>query len=255
MKTESEKYAQDCWAWSLGDCGGGISREHYVSQSVFPDQSIFVQGLDWCLDKAKEIRIERLTAKILCKHHNTALSELDAAAGAAFKSIQDYVATTNQRQAMPYLNWAPKELTIDGPKLERWCLKTLLNFSFNRQLIIGPRAHEPGKVPNDLVRIAFGIEEFTHGRGLYTAFRDNETFDLQHGFGYTAKAQGPNLAMGNFRLYGFRFYLNLLPVENQYTAIETSRVFYRQTHFAHKLGERFSHRLSIIWPAAPGRTA
>ena len=81
MKSESEKYAKDCWAWSLGDCGGGISREHYVSQSVFPDQSIFVQGIDWCLDEAKEIRIETLTAKILCKRHNTALSELDATAG------------------------------------------------------------------------------------------------------------------------------------------------------------------------------
>ena len=124
---------------------------------------------------------------------------------------------------MPHLNWAPKELTIDGPKLERWCLKTLLNFSFNRQLIIGPGTHEPGTIPNELVRIVFGLEEFTHSRGLYTAFRDNETFDLQRGFGYTAKAQGQNLAMGNFRLYGFRFYLNLLPVENRYTAIETSQ--------------------------------
>lgn len=42
MKIDFEKYAKDYWAWSLGDCGSGISREHYVSQSVFPDQSIFV---------------------------------------------------------------------------------------------------------------------------------------------------------------------------------------------------------------------
>lgn len=93
--------------------------------------------MDWCLDEAKEIRIETLTAKILCKRHNTALSELDSTAGLAFNSIQDYVATTNQRQDMPHLNWAPKQFTIYGPKLERWCLKTLQNFSFNRQLIVG----------------------------------------------------------------------------------------------------------------------
>ncbi len=67
MKFESGKYAKDCWASLLGDCGGGISQEHYVSQAVFPDQSIFVRGLDWCLDKAKPIRIERLATKILCK--------------------------------------------------------------------------------------------------------------------------------------------------------------------------------------------
>jgi hypothetical protein len=93
---------------TAGDCEGGISREHYVSQSVFPNQSIFVRGLDWCLDEAKEIRIETLTGKILCKRHNTALSELDSTAGLAFNSIQDHVATTNQRQDMPHLNWAPK---------------------------------------------------------------------------------------------------------------------------------------------------
>jgi len=240
-----------------------------VSECLFPNQSIFVQGLDWCLDKSKEIRIESLTAKILCKDHNAALSELDAVAGRAFDSIRDYVAATTNRCEMPYVNWAPKQFTIDGPRLERWCLKTLLNFSFSRQLVIGPGSHGTGTVPSSLVRIAFGFEEFTNGRGLYTAFRQNETFNLQYHFGYTAKTQGANLTMGSFHLCGFRFYLNLMPVANRYTEIEDSQVFYRQTHFAHKpvsgnpvdttdiissivrdsrLKGRFSHRLSISWP-------
>jgi len=274
MGTESGRAIQGCWAGSLGDCGGGISREHYVSECLFPNQSIFVQGLDWCLDKPKELRIESLTAKILCKDHNAALSELDAAAGLAFSSMRDYATTTTERDQMPHLNWAPKQFTIDGPKLERWCLKTLLNFGFNRQLIIGPGTHDPGTVPSNLIRIAFGFEEFSDGRGLYTAFRQNETFNLEHRFGYTAKAQGPNLAMGSFRLCGFRFYLNLLPTATKHTAIEDSQVFYRQTHFAHRLvpvrpvddteiiestirasrfKEKFSHRLSISWSSASQR--
>ena len=273
MNTESVRTIRGCWAASLGNCGGGISHEHYVSECLFPNQSIFVQGLDWCLDKPKQLRIESLTAKILCKDHNAALSELDAVAGLAFGSIRDYAAMTTQRDEMPYLNWAPKQFTIDGPKLERWCLKTLLNFSFNGQLIIGPGTHDAGTVPSNLVRIAFGFEEFTDW-GLYTAFRQNETFNLEHHFGYTAKAQGPNLAMGNFRLYGFRFYLNLLPTANKYAAIEDSQVFYRQTHFAQRptpvrpvsdtetinsvirasrINGQFSHRLSISWPPASQR--
>lgn len=207
MGTGSGSVIKGCWAGPLGNCGGGISHEHYVSECVFPNQSIYVQGLDWCLDKPKPVRIESLTARILCRDHNSALSELDAAAGRAFESIGDYATTMTARDKMPYLNWATKQLTIDGPKLERWCLKTLLNFSFNRQLIIGPGTHDAGTVPHNLVMIAFGLEEFTEGRGLYTAFRENETFDLEHRFGYTAKAQGPNLAMGSFRLHGFRFYL------------------------------------------------
>ncbi len=257
-----------CWAGSLGNCGGGISHEHYVSRCLFPDQAIFVQGLDWCLDRPKEVRIETLTGKILCRDHNTALSELDAAAGRAFDSIRDFAMMKTDREKMPYLSWGPKQFTIDGPKLERWCLKTLLNFSFNRQLTIGLGTHDAGTVPISLVRIAFGLEEFTDGRGLYTAFRQNETFNLEHRFGYTAKAHGTNLAMGAFHLYGFRFYLNLIPVATRYTAIEDSQVFYRQTHFAQKLVPngsvdtaetigslirasrligRFDHRLSISW--------
>jgi len=247
MRSESERVINRCWAGVLGNCGGGISREHLVSECVFPNQSIFVQGLDWCLDEPKELRIESLTAKILCKCHNSALSNLDTAAGLAFKAIRDYATTTSDRSEMPNLNWAPKQFTIDGPKLERWCLKTLLNFSFNQRLIIGPRTHDAGAVPLSLVRIAFGLEEFTDNRGLYSAFRQNESFNLQDRFRYTAKASGSNLAMGSFHLHGLRFYLNLLPIANKYTDIEDSQVFYRQTHFVHTLERRFSHRLSISW--------
>jgi hypothetical protein len=248
MATNAEDVIQGCWAAPLGNCGGGISREHYVSECVFSNQSIFVQGMDFCLDEPKELRIESLTAKILCRDHNSALSELDSAAGRAFQAIRDYADMTTERDKTPYVNWAPTQFTIDGPRLERWCLKTLLNFSFNRRLTIGPGTHQAGTVPNLLARIAFGLEEFTDGRGLYTAFKQNETFVFDDHFLYVAKAQGSNLAMGLFRLGGFRFYLNLLPVESRYTTIEDSQVFYRQTHFKHAIGKRFSHGLSIAWP-------
>ena len=80
---------KDCWASSLGDCGGGISREHLVSESIFPNQSIYVQGMDWCLDAPKLVRIESLTAKILCRDHNSRLSELDAVADRAEAVAQE----------------------------------------------------------------------------------------------------------------------------------------------------------------------
>ena len=238
-----------CWASGLGNCGGGISREHLVSESVFPNQSIYVQGMDWCLDAPKLIRIESLTAKVLCKDHNSLLSELDATAGRAFNvTIPEFVDTTTQRSHMPYLPWAPKYFTIDGPTLERWCLKTLLNFAFNRELKIGPGSHTPGVVPGELARIAFGLEGFSQGCGLYIAFKEGETFHLEHRFGYTAKAQDTHLVMSAFHLYGFRFYLNLFPKVAPYTRIEDSQVFYRRAHFAQRIGAQFSHQLSISRP-------
>lgn len=259
---------EGCWASSLGNCRGGISHEHYVSECVFPRQSIFVQGLDWCLEEPKELRIETLTAKILCKHHNETLSELDAAAGQAFNSIREFAETRINRSKTPSLNWAPKQFTINGPRLERWCLKTLLNFSFNRQLVIGPGNHRAGIVPDDLVQIAFGLGEFTKGQGLYVAFRENETLYLEDHFGYIAKSQGSNLMMGYFRLHGFCLYLSLFPTITPHSVIEDSKVFYRQAHFvdphgpvnpgnANNIGSlvrisrsqtEFRQRLSITWP-------
>jgi hypothetical protein len=238
---------EGCWASSLGNCGGGISREHYVSQCVFPNQSIFVQGLDWCLEKPKEHRIETLTAKILCRDHNSALSELDSEAGRAFGSIREFARIKTEREKMPYINWAFKQLTIDSRKLERWCLKSLLNFSFGRNLIIGPGSHKPGSVPAELARIAFGLEEFTDGRGIYTAYKLNETFNFDDHFNYIAKAHESHLVMGLFRLCGFRFYLNLFHTEGGPLAmIEDSHVFYRTTHFNQAIGSRLSHRLTIV---------
>jgi hypothetical protein len=234
-----------CWAEPLGGCGGGISREHLVSKCVFPDQSIFVKGLDWCLDEPKEVRIETLTAKILCKDHNSALSELDSEAGRAFDTIRDFARTKMNREMMPYINWASKQLAVDSRKLERWCLKTLLNFSFGRNLIIGPGTHEPGTVPVELARVAFGLEEFAVGRGIYTAFRQGETFNLDDHFNYVAKAHEAHLVMGSFGLCGLRFYLNLFPTEGgALSRIEESDVFYRKTRFNQPIGNSLL-RLSI----------
>ena len=56
------------------------SHEHPCFQMCFlRSVDIPVKGLDWCLNKPKEVRIETLTAKILCKDHKPpALSERDS---------------------------------------------------------------------------------------------------------------------------------------------------------------------------------
>jgi hypothetical protein len=97
-----------------------------------------------------------------------------------------------------------------------------------------------------LVRIAFGLEEFTNGRGIYIAYKQSETFNLDDHFNYIAKAHELHLVMGLFRLCGIRFYLNLFPTEGDpLSAIEDSNAFYRVTHFNQPIGNSLSLRLSI----------
>lgn len=223
---------EGCWANCLGDCGGGITREHYVSECVFPNRLIFVQGLDFCLDRPKELRTESLTAKILCADHNKRLGDMvDWVAGDAFEKIRSFTALRIQRGKFPGVNWAPTEFNIDARRLERWLLKTMINFSFGRQVIIGPGSGDAGAPPEDLVRIAFGLEQFGEGRGLYIAYRKDERFSLEDGFHYTAKVRGSNQLMAYFTLHSFRFYLNLQRTVPKHTRIEGSNVFYREAHF------------------------
>jgi hypothetical protein len=59
MTDDSGNVIQGRWAAPLRNCGGGISREHYVSEWLFPNQSIFVQGLDWCHLSIQTLTLER----------------------------------------------------------------------------------------------------------------------------------------------------------------------------------------------------
>jgi hypothetical protein len=46
-----------CSAEALGNCSDTISKEHVVTEGMFPGRTIFVKGLPWCLNEPKEIGI------------------------------------------------------------------------------------------------------------------------------------------------------------------------------------------------------
>jgi hypothetical protein len=77
-----------------------MSREHLVSQSIFPGGNIRVQGFPWCLGKVKEIAISGLTAKILCERHNNDLSPVDEAGVRAFSTFREMRRLVNVREKM-----------------------------------------------------------------------------------------------------------------------------------------------------------
>jgi hypothetical protein len=225
--------ARGCWARSLGDCGGGISHEHSLSQCVYPDQTVMVSGFGFCKSEPKELHINSLTAKILCKDHNTRLGQdVDHVGGELFKAIRAFAERRRQESEFPRTNWLPVHYQVNARLLERWFLKVMLGIGFGGELIIGPGQHEAGIVPQQLARIAFGLEEFPSGEGMYVAFKDKETFQLEDRFRYTAKSVDSNILMGYFLIHGFRFYLNLERTGGPiYGNIEDSQVFYRQAHF------------------------
>ncbi|HWG18978.1 MAG TPA: hypothetical protein VG225_00525 [Terracidiphilus sp.] len=243
-----------CWAASLGDCSGGISREHLVSQSLFPTGSVVVQGLHWCKDEPKPVGIESLTSKILCRKHNSDLSDVDSAAKRTFDTFVESMRLLDARRNLHLRRYTMKRFTINGLLLERWFLKTLINIGFDREWIIGEGGHPAGEPSEELVEIAFGKAKFRPKAGLYTAAYAGENVTVIYdGFGlhYTPKTIGNSLLAGGFTFGGYRFFLNLLPQELR--EHQGSDLIYRTVRHWYQVpddkGRQVkSHRLDITWP-------
>lgn len=157
-----------CWAAPCGGCGDGPSREHLLSNCLFPDGVVRVKGFDWCKDETKTVGINGLARQILCKKHNSALSNADAEAKKAVGLFQQSV----QAGSGPAAN-----NRVDGHILERWLLKTAINTAYGGNWHIGVGMHGsiPGLPPPYLIDVAFGKLPFSHKMGAYFLFPKKET--------------------------------------------------------------------------------
>jgi hypothetical protein len=158
----------DCWARVLGKCDD-ISREHPVSQSILKlFTGVSVEGFPWCRDGPKEVGVGSLTAKNLCRTHNSKLSNVDSAGVSFFEALGN--------QFEP--DAPERKMRIVRHNLERWLLKTAINFN----LIVGkqtewPKQYGVGKIPPKLVKIAFGRSSFRKPAGMYVFVHPSERLD------------------------------------------------------------------------------
>jgi hypothetical protein len=152
-----------CWAQALGDCSGGQSREHYLSRSVIGTGEIVVSGFPFLRGQTRTIPGERLVAKILCKDHNRQLSPVDRAAGHLFQVLKAFKERGRMRARGFRKPGGIDMYEVDGTLIERWMLKTLINFVLDRDF--APEQH--WRPPELWVRCAFGLTAFPDRCGLY----------------------------------------------------------------------------------------
>jgi hypothetical protein len=201
-----------CWAESMGDCNGGISREHYVSKSLFKSSAVSVEGFPWCKGTARTVGIASLTGKILCQTHNNNLSPLDEEASALFDAIREWFARENIRKnTSPLARIARPPTLVKARLLERWFLKTLLNLSLCRDYFIGVNGVEKGVVPHDLVQVCFGNRPFDGAGGMYGAAQAGMTIASHDALNFAPLLREDRVLGGLFEFRGFRFVLSLLP--------------------------------------------
>jgi hypothetical protein len=155
-----------CWAAILGGCDGPLTGEHLFSKGLFSGKSVQVQGSPWKATKPKLIGVSSLTANILCREHNNALSTVDHEGIRAFRAIRRFEEILSLRQALTDAT----DLLHDanGLLLERWFLKHAVNlFVVSGSTRRWPGGLVPSKPPPQIVKAAFGLVKLQHPWGLY----------------------------------------------------------------------------------------
>lgn len=237
-----------CWASVLGDCQGGISGEHYISACLFDDDAVFVQGFSWCLPEPKKIGVSSLVKNMLCRKHNSELSDLDAAALGTFNAFRRFVELDQIRRGTKSKSWTVETIETDGRALERWFLKTLINLNFEGKSKIGLNSDQRGRPSWDLVEIAFGRQAFAHPHGLYVAGHTGQRVDLRDHVKITGKTSGNHLVGAAFVFRGVHFYLNLAPIVLGFNGL--SRLLYHETSFKYQVADskgrqKLSHEVRL----------
>jgi hypothetical protein len=173
---------RNCWAALAGGCSDKITKEHTVTAALFATDEVMVQGFDWCLNEPKKVGLPNIAKRNLCSIHNSQLSDIDDAAinlARAFKQVSAPLSATNHDD--PTVPTA----SIDGRKLERWALKTLINIGTQSKHPIGRNANKPGTPSPLLVKIVFGARSFPPRTGIYSVGDPTGRFEFSSRFQFT----------------------------------------------------------------------
>ena len=172
--------ARTCTLSRRGPCDGPLSGEHYISKSVlkhlFTAKCGYIMGVPWAADGLKAVSYEALTAKILCRRHNSALSSLDDLAGRFFGAIKEAQLALQAGSNKSTTN------TFKGDALERWLLKVAFGMWSSGNLTRDGRRLE-GKPPPQWGDILLGAD-FPPQWGLYVpllpgkAYLSEQEFEL-----------------------------------------------------------------------------
>lgn len=252
-----------CWANTLSRCGDKLTREHYVSESLWEGTSIDVVGLPWCRNEAKRIGLGSLTAHILCDKHNNDLSPLDEAASKAFKTLTAMTILTNARTKKPARKWKRVRYEIDGPLLERWFLKTAVNLSIlHKTNDVWSLDGSPLSSPSETIaRLTFGYTPIARPMGLYAGASVGDDVQSREGFEAAPVYNFDHgLVAYVFQFHGLRFALWLNGTEpptvlhvpwGRGKAAKARDLIYHLVYIKNEIGGHISDYVDFMWP---GRT-
>jgi len=159
-----------CYLSRMSTCTEKMSREHFVSRSIlerltkaelrFDNAAHFFGGKNQV-----EIGIDGFAAKVLCDNHNSVLSPLDAAAGAAFQRIEELTKDMIVADKGYGLN---SFHVVSGIDMERWMIKVFCGLVAAGKIRgVGGRVVQPDSLPHVLLEALMGTTLLQPPLGLY----------------------------------------------------------------------------------------
>lgn len=159
----------ECYMASFGGCGGTISREHYISESILEEiGDLDMGGLPW-VEEGKTLRLpaSALAANVLCKDHNSAYATLDDLGLRNFRNLK--------RATEEIIKFSSKvsHTLMSGSAMELWALKCLAGMYYGRVAAADRhRLRDVREMNIDLLREIMMTRRFPPDCGLYVRTRD-----------------------------------------------------------------------------------
>jgi hypothetical protein len=194
-----------CYAATLGDCAGALTREHYLSASI---QRLMldtrVEGMRWQAGTSKWMAPETYAVgRMLCQKHHDELHGLDDV-GLAF--CRNILICTRKGGDVSEI-----ATEIDGRQLERWLLKVICG-AIGSQNIGDHR--DAKEVSPDWVRALFARSPWpeTYALHFFPAAKPRPTEQFSMQFHWTDRRE---LAAFFASVFGLTFSLALFPLLNE----------------------------------------
>lgn len=239
---------QACYLSALNDCCETLSDEHYISEAVLKvlGDEVEISGSHWLPEgQSKILPVKRLTARILCKRHNEALSALDAIAGRFFGHLRAVQDDLHEKS----LSKRGTERLFSGEALELWMLKVAVGYYFGR---ISSNEGKPMKDTHgfnwDLFLAAAFEGKWEPNCGLYFRGGVGTTTTVQRRIqvASTSDTETINVTGTIIRLAGFDFALILDPAKMDFSEFK-AQGWDRHPTVMRFYNNRRHHLLQLSW--------
>lgn len=159
-----------CYLSSMSNCSSKITKEHFISRNILEkltkDTLKFENAAHFFGGKNQvEIGIDGFASKVLCDNHNSVLSPLDTAAGAAFQRIEELAKDMILADKGYNLN---SFHVVSGIDIERWMIKVFCGLvAAGKIRSVSGRIEQSSSLPHELLSALMGVTLLKPPLGLY----------------------------------------------------------------------------------------